>query len=85
MTHAEVVIARRAVEEGRGLVIVVNKMDCLRGKQKSMLYQKVKEAVPQEIQTVLPQVGHFISMSLPILSASCPLSKGQVQRQGLLS
>uniref|UniRef100_A0A0D2ZZ77 G domain-containing protein n=1 Tax=Brassica oleracea var. oleracea TaxID=109376 RepID=A0A0D2ZZ77_BRAOL len=35
MTHSEVVIARRAVEEGRGLVVIVNKMDCLRGKQNS--------------------------------------------------
>lgn len=53
MTHAEVVIARRAVEEGRGLVVIVNKMDLLRGKQ---LYKKVREAVPLEIQTVIPQV-----------------------------
>lgn len=53
MTHAEVVIARRAVEEGRGLVVIVNKMDLLRGKQ---IYEKVREAVPLEIQTVIPQV-----------------------------
>ncbi|KDP32444.1 hypothetical protein JCGZ_13369 [Jatropha curcas] len=31
MTHSEVVIARRAVEEGRGLVVIVNKMDLLKG------------------------------------------------------
>lgn len=62
MTHAEVVIARRAVEEGRGLVVIVNKMDLLRGKQNSKLYQKVMEAVPLEVQTVIPQVffaGNF--------------------------
>ncbi|TXG53551.1 hypothetical protein EZV62_018807 [Acer yangbiense] len=56
MTHAEVVIARRTVEEGRGLVVVVNKMDLLSGRKNSELYKKVKEAVPQEIQTVIPQV-----------------------------
>lgn len=53
VTHAEVVIARRAVEEGRGVVIIVNKMDLLRGKQ---IYEKVREAVPLEIRTVIPQV-----------------------------
>ncbi|XWS20195.1 hypothetical protein CRYUN_Cryun31cG0079000 [Craigia yunnanensis] len=56
MTHAEVVIARRAVEEGRGLVVIVNKMDLLKGEINSTLYKKVKEAVPQEIQMVIPQV-----------------------------
>lgn len=58
MKHAEVVIARRAVEEGRGLVIVVNKMDLLKGKQNSKMYQSVINAVPEEIQTVIPQVCH---------------------------
>ncbi|XVE51993.1 hypothetical protein DITRI_Ditri02bG0084400 [Diplodiscus trichospermus] len=56
MTHAEVVIARQAVEEGRGLVVIVNKMDLLKGKGNSTLYKKVKESVPQEIQMVIPQV-----------------------------
>ncbi|KAL5555363.1 hypothetical protein UlMin_037599 [Ulmus minor] len=56
MTHTEVVIARQAVEEGRGLVVIVNKMDLLRGKENSTLYKKVMEAVPEEIQTVIPQV-----------------------------
>ena len=56
MTHAEVVIARQAVEEGRGLVVIVNKMDILQGAQYSKLYEKVMEAVPSEIQTVIPQV-----------------------------
>lgn len=53
LKHDEVVIARQAVEEGRGLVVVVNKMDLLRGKQ---LFDKVMEIVPQEIQTIMPQV-----------------------------
>lgn len=56
MTHSEVVIARRAVEEGRGLVVIVNKMDRLRGRQNAEMYEKIKEAVPIEIQTVIPQV-----------------------------
>lgn len=58
MKHAEVVIARRAVEEGRGLVVVVNKMDLLTGKQNSKMYQSVINAVTEEIQTVIPQVCH---------------------------
>lgn len=55
MKHAEVVIARRAVEEGRGLVIIVNKMDLLKGK----LHGNVVNAVPEEVQTVIPQVCCF--------------------------
>lgn len=55
MKHAEVVIARQAVEEGRGLVVIVNKMDLLRKKHKSIM-QEVMQVVPNEIQTVIPQV-----------------------------
>lgn len=47
-------IARQAIEEGRGLVVVVNKMDLLRENQR--LLEKVMDAVPKEIQTVIPQV-----------------------------
>lgn len=54
MNHPEVVIARQAIEEGRGLVVIVNKMDLLRDKQH--LYEKVIDAVPREIQTLIPQV-----------------------------
>lgn len=56
MKHAEVVIARQAIEEGRGLVVIVNKMDLLRGRQNSALFDKVLEAVPKEVQSVSPQV-----------------------------
>lgn len=56
MKHSEVVIARRAVEEGRGLVVIVNKMDLMRGKKNFASYEKILEAVPEEIQTVIPQV-----------------------------
>ncbi|XP_047337591.1 GTPase Der [Impatiens glandulifera] len=52
MKHAEVVIARRAIEEGRGLIVIVNKMDLLKGKQRDL----VMKAVPEEVQTVIPQV-----------------------------
>lgn len=52
MKHAEVVIARRAIEEGRGLIVIVNKMDLLKGKQRDL----VMKVVPEEVQTVIPQV-----------------------------
>lgn len=78
MTHAEVVIARRAVEEGRGLVVIVNKMDVLRGKKNATLYEKVKEAVSEEIQTVIPQVT-----GIPVVFISALEGKGRggVMRQ----
>lgn len=56
MNHAEVILARQAVEEGRGLVVIVNKMDLLSSKKNSDLCEKVRKAVPEEIQTVIPQV-----------------------------
>ncbi|CAN0920729.1 GTPase Der [Linum grandiflorum] len=69
MTHAEVVIARRAVEEGRGLVVVVNKMDLLNGR----LCDKVMETVPLEIQTVIPQVT-----GIPVVFTSAIEGKGRI-------
>lgn len=79
MKHAEVVIARRAVEEGRGLVVVVNKMDLLKGKQNSKIYERVIEAVPEEIQTVIPQVCQYrvekMIKHLPSKVASFHLSR----------
>jgi predicted GTPase len=62
MNHPEVVIARQAIEEGRGLVVIVNKMDLLRENQR--LLDKVLEAVPKEIQTVIPQVRFLIILFL---------------------
>ncbi|KAJ0078396.1 hypothetical protein Patl1_36659 [Pistacia atlantica] len=73
MTHAEVVIARRAVEEGRGLVVIVNKMDLLSGRKNSALYKRVKEAVPLEIQTVIPQVT-----GIPIVFTSALEGRGRI-------
>lgn len=61
MNHAEVVIARQAIEEGRGLVVIVNKMDLLRGNSNSLL-DKVLEIVPKEIQTVIPQVCFILKL-----------------------
>ncbi|KAI3445528.1 hypothetical protein Pfo_002193 [Paulownia fortunei] len=73
MKHAEVVIARRAVEEGRGLVVVVNKMDLLKGKQNSKMYESVINAVPEEIQTLIPQVT-----GIPVVFVSALEGKGRL-------
>ncbi|CAA0832502.1 Unknown protein [Striga hermonthica] len=73
VNHAEVVIARRAVEEGRGLVVVVNKMDLLRGKNNAKMYQSVINAVPEEIQTVIPQVT-----GIPVVFVSAIEGKGRL-------
>ncbi|WCJ41963.1 GTPase Der [Euphorbia peplus] len=73
MTHAEVVIARRAVEEGRGLVVIVNKMDLLTGRKNSQLLQKVMEAVPLEIQTVIPQIS-----GIPVIFTSALEGRGRL-------
>ncbi|CAH9074263.1 unnamed protein product [Cuscuta epithymum] len=73
MKHVEVLIARRAVAEGRGLVVVVNKMDLLRGKQKAKLYQSVIKAVPEEIQTVIPQIT-----GIPVVFVSALEGMGRI-------
>ncbi|KAM7481940.1 hypothetical protein LguiB_006523 [Lonicera macranthoides] len=69
LKHDEVVIARRAVEEGRGLVVIVNKMDLLKGKQN----ERVVNAVPQEIQTVIPQVT-----GIPVVFVSALEGRGRI-------
>ncbi|KAL8517413.1 hypothetical protein ACS0TY_015596 [Phlomoides rotata] len=69
MKHTEVVIARRAVEEGRGLVVVVNKIDLLNRKQ----YENVINAVPEEIQSVIPQVS-----GIPVVFVSALEGKGRL-------
>ncbi|XP_050367575.1 uncharacterized protein LOC126785938 [Argentina anserina] len=69
MKHDEVVIARQAIEEGRGLVVIVNKMDLLKEQE---VCDKVMEAVPQEIQTVLPQVT-----GIPVVFISALEGRGQ--------
>lgn len=68
MNHAEVVIARRAVEEGRGLIVIVNKMDLLEGK----LHDNVVKAVPEAVQTVIPQVT-----GIPVVFTSALEGKGR--------
>ncbi|XP_039024972.1 GTPase Der-like [Hibiscus syriacus] len=72
LTHAEVVVARQAVEEGRGLVVIVNKMDLLKGKRNSVLYKKIMEAVPQEIQMVIPEIT-----GIPVVFISAIDGKGR--------
>ncbi|XP_038903770.1 GTPase Der isoform X1 [Benincasa hispida] len=74
MKHSEVVIARRAVEEGRGLVVIVNKMDLMRGKKFFASYEKILEAVPEEIQTVIPQVT-----GIPVIFISALEGKGRLE------
>ncbi|KAD4179589.1 hypothetical protein E3N88_28180 [Mikania micrantha] len=69
MTHDEVVIARRAIEEGRGLVVIVNKMDLL----EERLYDRVVKAVPEEIQTMIPQVT-----GIPVVFVSALEGKGRI-------
>ncbi|EPS65290.1 hypothetical protein M569_09489, partial [Genlisea aurea] len=69
LKHAEVAIARRAVEEGRGLVVVVNKMDLLKGKKP---YESVVKAVPEEIQTVIPHVT-----GIPVVFVSAIEGRGR--------
>lgn len=73
MKHAEVIIARQAVEEGRGLVVIVNKMDLLRGRKNSLMRDKVIEAVPKEIQTVIPQIT-----GIPVVFVSALEGKGRM-------
>ena len=56
MRHAEAALAQWVVQEGRGLVVVVNKMDLLAGSEKARLRSLVMKAVPEEIKKLLPQV-----------------------------
>ncbi|GAB2228212.1 hypothetical protein Droror1_Dr00010042 [Drosera rotundifolia] len=72
MKHAEMVIARQAVEEGRGLVIIVNKMDLLKGRKNTKLYGNVTKIVPEEIKKLIPQLS-----GIPILFVSALEKKGQ--------
>ncbi|KAK9076993.1 hypothetical protein SSX86_005328 [Deinandra increscens subsp. villosa] len=69
MTHDEIVIARRAIEEGRGLVVIVNKMDLL----EERLYDRVVQAVPKEIQMMIPQVT-----GIPVVFVSALEGKGRI-------
>ncbi|KAK6945660.1 GTP binding domain [Dillenia turbinata] len=71
MKHAEVVIARQAVEGGWGLVVVASKMDLLRGDPQ--LCRKVMQAVPEEIQTIIPQVT-----GKPVVFVSAIEGRGRV-------
>lgn len=76
MTHDEVVIARRAIEEGRGLVVIVNKMDLL----EERLYDRVVKAVPEEIQTIIPQVGWSLLNFLFYFAEKMMFQNGLVER-----
>ncbi|BFI29491.1 GTPase [Marchantia polymorpha subsp. ruderalis] len=71
MRHAEAALARWVVQEGRALVVVVNKMDLLSGKENAKLRGNVMKAVPAEIQEILPQVS-----GVPIVFVSALEKKG---------
>ncbi|XP_057844830.2 uncharacterized protein LOC131054353 isoform X1 [Cryptomeria japonica] len=72
MRHSEIALARRITEEGRGLVVVVNKMDLLKGKENAKLRERVMQVVPEEIQKILPQVT-----GIPIVFISALEGKGR--------
>ncbi|XP_074285205.1 uncharacterized protein LOC141610839 [Silene latifolia] len=73
MKHAEQVIARQAVEEGRGLVVVVNKIDLLKAVPNSKLYENVVKAVPEEIKKLIPQVT-----GIPVVFVSALEGEGRI-------
>eukprot|EP00250_Pteridium_aquilinum_P016649 c23220_g1_i2 orf=77-1381(-) len=72
MLHSEVALARWVTQEGRGLVVVVNKMDLLKGKDQAELRNKVMKAVPEEVNNILPQVE-----GIPIIFVSALEGKGR--------
>ncbi|KAI5058512.1 hypothetical protein GOP47_0026682 [Adiantum capillus-veneris] len=72
MLQSEVALARWVTQEGRGLVVVVNKMDLLKGKEQAELRSKVMKAVPEEINNILPQVE-----GIPIVFMSALEGKGR--------
>ncbi|CAI9117559.1 OLC1v1018964C1 [Oldenlandia corymbosa var. corymbosa] len=73
MKHAEVVIARQAVEEGRGLVVIVNKMDLFKGQENKKIYDSIVKAVPEEVQTIIPQVT-----GIPVIFVSALEGQGKI-------
>ncbi|KAM0065803.1 putative K domain-like, alpha/beta, P-loop containing nucleoside triphosphate hydrolase [Helianthus debilis subsp. tardiflorus] len=68
LTH-DVVIVKRAIEEGWGLVVVLNKMDLV----EERLYDLVVKAVPQEIDTIIPLVT-----GIPVVFVSALERKGRI-------
>ncbi|KAH7288682.1 hypothetical protein KP509_31G036700 [Ceratopteris richardii] len=72
MLQSEVALARWVTQEGRGLVVVVNKMDLLKGKDHAELRNKVMKAVPEEVNSILPQIE-----GIPIVFVSALEGKGR--------
>lgn len=72
MRHTEAALAQWVIQEGRGLVVVVNKMDLLAGSEQARLRSLVMKAVPEEIQKLLPQVT-----GVPIVFVSALEGKGR--------
>ncbi|KAL9232012.1 hypothetical protein vseg_007162 [Gypsophila vaccaria] len=73
LKHAEMVIARQTVDEGRGLVVVVNKIDLLKENRNSNLLENVIKAVPEEIKKLIPQVT-----GIPVVFVSALEGEGRV-------
>eukprot|EP00252_Welwitschia_mirabilis_P004447 TRINITY_DN14792_c0_g1_i1.p1 TRINITY_DN14792_c0_g1~~TRINITY_DN14792_c0_g1_i1.p1 ORF type:complete len:305 (+),score=62.83 TRINITY_DN14792_c0_g1_i1:142-1056(+) len=72
MNHAEAALARMVLEEGRGLIVIVNKMDLLKGKANSQIREAMMIGVPEELEMVLPQVT-----GIPIVFISALEGKGR--------
>lgn len=60
LKRSEMGLARWVVLEGRALIVIVNKVDKLRGgewgEEREALGKKMSTAVPEEIHAALPQV-----------------------------
>ncbi|KAJ7559946.1 hypothetical protein O6H91_04G107900 [Diphasiastrum complanatum] len=72
MRHSEAALARWVTQEGRGLVVVVNKMDLLSGKDSAAVREQVIRAVSEEIQKILPQVD-----GVPLVFVSALKGRGR--------
>ncbi|XP_002976821.2 uncharacterized protein LOC9649939 [Selaginella moellendorffii] len=72
LRNSEAALARWVTDEGRALIIVVNKMDVLKGQKNADLRKKLMEAVPKEIQLTLPQV-----LGVPIIFVSALKGRGR--------
>lgn len=74
LRRTEMALARWVVEEGRALIIVVNKMDVLEKSSYNDVRQRLAKAVPIEVKAALPQIGE-----VPLLFTSA--LKGEVREE----
>ncbi len=72
MRHAEASLAQWVIQEGRGLVVVVNNMDLLSGRDNAHLRSLVMRAVPEEIQKASPSgFPLFFSRYFSAMTSCC--------------